>query len=58
MAQACGRVMKPGSSIMFCSGVAGHAALANYAGGAGLCGAINAMGRSPALAGALQPESE
>ncbi len=41
--------MKPGSSIMFCSGIAGHAALANYAGGAGLCGAVNAMGRSLAI---------
>ncbi|MFE8603022.1 SDR family NAD(P)-dependent oxidoreductase [Archangium violaceum] len=41
--------MKPGSSIMFCSGIAGHAALANYAGGAGLCGAVNAMARSLAI---------
>jgi NAD(P)-dependent dehydrogenase (short-subunit alcohol dehydrogenase family) len=41
--------MKPGSSILFCSGIAGHAALANYAGGAGLCGAVNAMGRSLAI---------
>ena len=41
--------MKPGSAIVFCSGIAGHAALANYAGGAGLCGAVNAMGRSLAV---------
>ncbi|WNG35629.1 SDR family oxidoreductase [Archangium violaceum] len=41
--------MKPGSSIILCSGIAGHAALVNYAGGAGLCGAVNAMGRSLAV---------
>ncbi|WP_164018144.1 SDR family NAD(P)-dependent oxidoreductase [Pyxidicoccus trucidator] len=41
--------MAPGSSILFCSGIAGHAALPNYAGGAGLCGAVNAMGRSLAI---------
>ncbi|ATB31563.1 SDR family NAD(P)-dependent oxidoreductase [Melittangium boletus] len=41
--------MPPGSSILFCSGVAGHAALVNYSGGAGLCGAVNAMGRSLAV---------
>lgn len=41
--------MPPGSSIVFCSGVAGHAALVNYSGGAGLCGAVNAMGRSLAV---------
>lgn len=41
--------MAPGSSILFCSGIAGHAALTNYAGGAGLCGAVNAMGRSLAI---------
>jgi NAD(P)-dependent dehydrogenase (short-subunit alcohol dehydrogenase family) len=41
--------MPPGSAIVLCSGVAGHAALVNYAGGAGLCGAVNAMGRSLAV---------
>jgi NAD(P)-dependent dehydrogenase (short-subunit alcohol dehydrogenase family) len=41
--------MPPGSTIVLCSGVAGHAALAHYAGGAGLCGAVNAMGRSLAV---------
>lgn len=41
--------MPPGSAILLCSGVAGHAALVNYAGGAGLCGAVNAMGRSLAV---------
>ncbi|RKH81228.1 SDR family oxidoreductase [Corallococcus sp. AB045] len=38
--------MAPGSAIILCSGIAGHTALVNYAGGAGLCGAVNAMGRS------------
>jgi NAD(P)-dependent dehydrogenase (short-subunit alcohol dehydrogenase family) len=41
--------MAAGGVIVLCSGIAGHAALANYAGGAGLCGAINAMGRSLAI---------
>jgi NAD(P)-dependent dehydrogenase (short-subunit alcohol dehydrogenase family) len=41
--------MPPGSSIVLCSGIAGHAALVNYSGGAGLCGAVNAMGRSLAV---------
>lgn len=41
--------MQPGSAIVLCSGIAGHAALVNYSGGAGLCGAINAMGRSLAV---------
>ncbi|MDC0711387.1 SDR family oxidoreductase [Stigmatella sp. ncwal1] len=41
--------MAPGSAILLCSGVAGHAALTNYSGGAGLCGAVNAMGRSLAI---------
>ncbi|MFY1827146.1 SDR family NAD(P)-dependent oxidoreductase [Myxococcus fulvus] len=41
--------MREGGSILLCSGIAGHAALANYAGGAGLCGGINAMGRSLAV---------
>ncbi|MCY1046341.1 SDR family NAD(P)-dependent oxidoreductase [Corallococcus sp. bb12-1] len=38
--------MDAGSAIILCSGIAGHAALVNYSGGAGLCGAVNAMGRS------------
>ncbi|RYZ43551.1 MAG: SDR family oxidoreductase [Myxococcaceae bacterium] len=38
--------MAAGSAIILCSGIAGHAALVNYSGGAGLCGAVNAMGRS------------
>ncbi|MFY0574211.1 SDR family NAD(P)-dependent oxidoreductase [Cystobacter fuscus] len=41
--------MPPGSTIVLCSGVAGHAALVNYSGGAALCGAVNAMGRSLAV---------
>ncbi|MCY1000332.1 SDR family NAD(P)-dependent oxidoreductase [Myxococcus sp. MISCRS1] len=41
--------MREGGAILLCSGIAGHAALANYAGGAGLCGGINAMGRSLAV---------
>jgi NAD(P)-dependent dehydrogenase (short-subunit alcohol dehydrogenase family) len=41
--------MAAGSAIVLCSGIAGHAALVNYAGGAGLCGAINAMGKSLAV---------
>jgi NAD(P)-dependent dehydrogenase (short-subunit alcohol dehydrogenase family) len=41
--------MTSGSSILLCSGISGHAALPNYAGGAGLCGAVNAMGRSLAI---------
>ncbi|NMO19428.1 SDR family oxidoreductase [Pyxidicoccus fallax] len=41
--------MAQGSSILLHSGIAGHAALPNYAGGAGLCGAVNAMGRSLAI---------
>lgn len=41
--------MPSGSAIVLCSGIAGHAALANYAGGAGLCGAVNAMGKSLAI---------
>jgi len=41
--------MPPGSAVVLCSGVAGHAALVNYSGGAGLCGAVNAMGRSLAV---------
>ncbi|MCP3102442.1 SDR family oxidoreductase [Myxococcus sp. K15C18031901] len=41
--------MSAGGVIVLCSGIAGHAALANYAGGAALCGGINAMGRSLAI---------
>lgn len=41
--------MAPGSSIVLCSGVAGRSALTHYSGGAGLCGAINAMGASLAI---------
>ncbi len=41
--------MPAGGAIVLCSGVAGHASLVNYAGGAGLCGAVNAMGRSLAV---------
>lgn len=41
--------MPPGSAIVLCSGVAGRAALVNYSGGAALCGAVNAMGRSLAV---------
>ncbi|MDY7227165.1 SDR family NAD(P)-dependent oxidoreductase [Hyalangium rubrum] len=41
--------MRPGSTIILCSGIAGHAALVNYSGGAGLCGEVNAMGRSLAV---------
>ena len=41
--------MIPGSVIMLCSGIAARAAIPNYAGGAGLCGAVNSMGRALAL---------
>jgi NAD(P)-dependent dehydrogenase (short-subunit alcohol dehydrogenase family) len=41
--------MAPGSSIMLCSGIAARAGIPDYAGGAGLCGAVNSMGRALAL---------
>ncbi|MBT7371818.1 MAG: SDR family oxidoreductase, partial [Gammaproteobacteria bacterium] len=41
--------MPAGSVIMLCSGVAAKSAIVNYAGGAGLCGAVNSMGKQLAL---------
>lgn len=41
--------MSAGGVIMLCSGIAARAAIANYAGGSGLCGAINSMGKALAL---------
>jgi NAD(P)-dependent dehydrogenase (short-subunit alcohol dehydrogenase family) len=34
---------------MLCSGIAARAGIPDYAGGAGLCGAVNSMGRALAL---------
>ena len=41
--------MPPGSAIVLCSGIAGRIGLPDYAGGAALCGAVNAMGRALAV---------
>lgn len=41
--------MPAGGVIMLCSGIAARAAIANYAGGSGLCGAVNSMGKALAL---------
>ena len=41
--------MRTGGTIMLCSGIAAKAAIANYAGGSALCGAVNSMGRALAL---------
>jgi NAD(P)-dependent dehydrogenase (short-subunit alcohol dehydrogenase family) len=41
--------MPEGSSIMLCSGIADGAYVEKYSGGAGLCGAVNAMGRNLAV---------
>ncbi|HJP41281.1 MAG TPA: SDR family oxidoreductase [Dehalococcoidia bacterium] len=38
--------MSEGSVIMLCSGIAAKAALTFYAGGSGLCGAVNSTGRA------------
>ena len=35
--------------ILLCSGVAAHTHIAEYAGGAALCGAVNALGRALAV---------
>ena len=46
--------MPEGAVILLCSGIAGRIGFANYSGGAGLCGGVNAMGR--ALAVELAPK--
>jgi len=41
--------MPEGGVILLCSGVAAHTHIAEYAGGAALCGAVNALGRALAV---------
>ena len=41
--------MPAGSVIMLCSGIAARAGIVEYAGGAGLCGAVNSMGKAMAM---------
>jgi NAD(P)-dependent dehydrogenase (short-subunit alcohol dehydrogenase family) len=41
--------MPNGGAILLCSGIAGRVGLAKYAGGAALCGAVNALGRALAV---------
>lgn len=41
--------MRSGGSILLCSGIADVAHVAEYSGGAALCGAINAMGKNLAV---------
>ncbi len=47
--------MSEGSVILLCSGIADAAYVPNYAGGAAICGAVNAMGKN--LAVELAPRS-
>ncbi len=47
--------MSKGSVILLCSGIADAAYVPNYAGGAAICGAVNAMGKN--LAVELAPRS-
>jgi NAD(P)-dependent dehydrogenase (short-subunit alcohol dehydrogenase family) len=41
--------MDKGSAIMLCSGIADAAYVPDYAGGAAICGAVNAMGKNLAV---------
>jgi NAD(P)-dependent dehydrogenase (short-subunit alcohol dehydrogenase family) len=41
--------MAPGSAILLCSGIAADAHVANYPGGAAICGAVNGMGKALAV---------
>jgi NAD(P)-dependent dehydrogenase (short-subunit alcohol dehydrogenase family) len=41
--------MPPGGVILLCSGIADRAHVPDYAGGAALCGAVNALGRALAV---------